>query len=161
MLTAQRLQEVVIYEPETGLFTWRQTLSNRAITGRQAGTIDARGYLVIKIDGKRHQANRLAWIYVHGRLPNGVVDHFDGVLTNNRISNLREVPQSTNTKNNKVSKNNTSGHPGVYLNKRTGRWYAQIWDSMKCIHLGNFIDKADAVAARKLAEERLGYVVRI
>ncbi|WP_324710403.1 HNH endonuclease signature motif containing protein [Pseudomonas citronellolis] len=160
MLTADLLRDIIHYDPVSGLFTWKRTLSNRAKEGHLAGTVTDRGYLVITIARRRMQAHRLAWLYVHGEEPAGVIDHLDGDALNNRIVNLRVVPQATNTKNNKVSMNNTSGHPGVYLNKRTGRWYAQIWDSMKCIHLGNFTDKADAVAARKLAEGQLGYVVR-
>lgn len=160
MLTAETLKELVHYDPETGIFTWRRTLSNRAQQGHSAGTYTQRGYVVITIARRRMQAHRLAWLYVHGADPEGVIDHIDGNAANNAICNLRVVAQAVNTKNNKIAVNNTSGHPGVYLNRRTNRWYAQIWDGMKCLSLGTFDTKHEAISVRKIAENQLGYVVR-
>lgn len=96
---------------------------------------------MIKALGRLYSAHRLAWLYFHGINPSGVIDHIDGDPSNNAINNLRDVKQSTNTKNNKISKNNTSGYPGVYLNKRTGKWAVQIWNNKKVICVGTFIKK--------------------
>lgn len=48
---------------------------------------------------------------------------------------------------------NTSGYNGVYLNKRTGKWIAQITFKSKTYHLGSFEEIEDAVRARKRGEE--------
>lgn len=48
---------------------------------------------------------------------------------------------------------NTSGHTGVYLNRRNGRWAAQITFKGKTYYLGSYTDKQEAVLARKRGEE--------
>ena len=50
---------------------------------------------------------------------------------------------------------NTSGYNGVYWNKRTNKWIAQIGFKGKKYHLGSFNKVEDAVKARKNAEERI------
>lgn len=48
---------------------------------------------------------------------------------------------------------NTSGYNGVYLNRRTGLWSAQITFKGKTYFLGSFKDIQDAVKARRKGEE--------
>lgn len=48
---------------------------------------------------------------------------------------------------------NTSGYNGVYLNKRTGKWTAQITFKGKTYYLGSYNDIQAAVNARKRGEE--------
>ncbi len=48
---------------------------------------------------------------------------------------------------------NTSGVTGVYQNKRTGKWCAQITFKRKTYFLGAYEKKEDAVKARKRGEE--------
>lgn len=55
----------------------------------------------------------------------------------------------------KPIKNNTSGVTGVCFNTTTKRWTAQITFKGKRTHLGTFINKEDAIKARKYAEEKL------
>jgi len=50
---------------------------------------------------------------------------------------------------------NSSGHNGVYLNKKTKKWVAQITFKGKTYYLGTFAKIEDAVTARKKAEERM------
>ena len=51
----------------------------------------------------------------------------------------------------KISRNNTSGHKGVYLKR--GKWAAQIQYKKKIYRLGVYDRLEDAVKARRLAEE--------
>lgn len=53
----------------------------------------------------------------------------------------------------KLIASNTSGHTGVYLNKRTGRWEARITFKGKTYYLGSYIDRQDAIRARERGEE--------
>lgn len=53
----------------------------------------------------------------------------------------------------KLGVNNTSGHVGVYKQKRSGKWIAQITFRQKTYYLGSFTDFKDAVAARERGEE--------
>lgn len=160
MITRAELKNILNYNPTTGDFTWIRSTSNRVSAGSRAGYKNKRGYIKIKALGHLYSAHRLAWLYFHGINPSGVIDHIDGNPSNNAITNLRDVKQSINTKNNKISKNNTSGYPGVYLNKRTGKWVVQIWNNKKAICVGTFINKTEAIKARKEKEIELEYRTR-
>lgn len=50
-------------------------------------------------------------------------------------------------------RSNTSGYTGVYQNKQTGKWRAQITFRRKTYYLGSFEKLEDAVKARKRGEE--------
>ncbi len=53
----------------------------------------------------------------------------------------------------KPSKANTSGYTGVYQDKRTGKWNAQIRLKGKAYYLGSYTNIEDAVKARRRGEE--------
>lgn len=53
----------------------------------------------------------------------------------------------------KLNRNNTSGCTGVYLNKKQGKWIAQIGFKGKKYYLGAYDDKQDAIRARKQGEK--------
>ena len=48
---------------------------------------------------------------------------------------------------------NTSGYNGVYWNKKTGKWVAQITFRKKTYYLGSYSKLEDAVTARRRGEE--------
>ena len=50
---------------------------------------------------------------------------------------------------------NTSGHTGVYLDKRSGKWQAYINYKKKRYYLGFFTNIDDAIRARKEGEARI------
>lgn len=54
---------------------------------------------------------------------------------------------------NRLISSNTSGHTGVYLNQRSGKWVAQITFKGKTYYLGSYSDKHEAVKARERGEE--------
>lgn len=53
----------------------------------------------------------------------------------------------------RVLPTNTSGYTGVYQNRRSGKWCAQITFKRKTYYLGSYDRLEDAVAARKRGEE--------
>lgn len=55
----------------------------------------------------------------------------------------------------KMLKNNTSGVTGVSFDKTRGKWTAQIVFKGKNYYLGRYIEKKDAIVARKEAEKHL------
>lgn len=81
------------------------------------------------------------------------VDHINGDKWDNRKCNLRIVTHADNTKNRKLDKRNKSGYTGVKETK-TGTWNAQIYCDGKCINLGTYKTKEEAVKARKAGEEK-------
>lgn len=84
-----------------------------------------------------------------GKPPKGMVtDHINGDGLDNRKSNLRFCTVSENAMNSKLPSNNTSGHRGVFWNKRLRKWAAQIQANQKTYYLGVFQEKTDAIQAR-------------
>lgn len=110
-LTQARLKELLRYDPETGVFTWL-VRRNGVKSDGLAGAIYNNGYVVIKIDGKRYGAHRLAWQYMTGALPEDQIDHRDLDKANNRWDNLRPATDLQNIANR--SSWSKSGFKGVY-----------------------------------------------
>lgn len=164
-LTSERLREVLDYNPETGDFTWKETLSVRAVKGRHAGTSGDRSVVTIRIDKKHHKAHRLVWLYVYGVWPSGMIDHIDGNPANNAIANLRDCTMTENLGNSKKRKNNTSGFKGVtYSIDRKHRhkpWRVALKVAGKRIRTGGFTTPEEAHEKYKeLALEHFGEFAR-
>lgn len=83
-----------------------------------------------------------------------IVDHINRNGFDNRKQNLRLCTPQQNCMNKSIQNNNTSGTPGVSWRKDRKKWRAFITINGKQIPLGNYIEKDDAIAARKAAEEK-------
>jgi HNH endonuclease len=152
IVTAERLRELLNYDPETGVFTWRLADGRLVTGGDVAGTRHSRGYIVISVGGRRYFAHRLAWLYVTGAWPTHHIDHVNGVAHDNRIANLREATPAQNTRNGKLHRDNKSGLKGV--SRAGNHWRATIGIGRRTVHLGCFktpeaAHAAYCVAARK------------
>lgn len=147
-----KLKKVLRYDCDTGQFTWLVT-TGKAIKGNAAGNLDADGYLRIKFGGKKHYAHRLAWFFMTGEMPNQLIDHVNGVRSDNKFSNLREATPGQNLGNSKASWS-SSGLRGVSWHRKTGTWQAQIQIKGKNKHLGHFQRAEDAHAAYVKASKR-------
>jgi hypothetical protein len=149
MLTAERLRELMDYDPETGVFTRRVHAGarGRGRAGDVAGSVDDKGYIRIVVDGRRRLAHRLAWLYVTGEWPAEQIDHISGVRDDNRMCNLREATHAENCRNAKRRSGRT-GFKGVV--PRGNRYIARIKKGGRCIHLGTFETPEAAHAAYRL-----------
>jgi hypothetical protein len=138
IITAERLRELLHYDPWTGVFTWRVRTSNYVKVGDVAGCVSVDGYISIKIDGYSYRAHRLAWLYMTGRWPADGIDHINMDRVDNRIANLREATKSQNRMNSYLSANSSSGFKGVTWDKRECKWRAVLVIGRKQKHLGYF-----------------------
>jgi len=87
----------------------------------------ANGYLYVRINGSNYIAHRLAWLFATGRVPGQMIDHINGVKTDNRFANLRDESPAVNSQNVRgLRVNNSSGFHGVYFHKASGKWMSQI-----------------------------------
>lgn len=155
-LTADRLREVLLYDPASGTFTWRKKMSSRAMPGQAAGTTSRYGYVQIRIDGVIHRASRLAWLYMTGAAPTGDIDHINRRRADNRWCNLRDVPPNVNRQNlGPDSTKNKHGKMGVALHEPTGLYAAQIKLNGKHKNLGYFKTVDEANEAYIAAKRRL------
>jgi len=90
MLTAKRLRKILRYDPKTGSFRWKVTISSRATSSSVAGALGRRGHRQIRIDGKLYQASRPAWLYKTGTWPKAGIQFVNGNNSDTRWTNLRE-----------------------------------------------------------------------
>lgn len=155
MINQSELKEIIEYNPDTGVFTWK--ISKQGIKKKQAGSGDGKGYIDIKINQKKYKAHRLAWLYMTGELPGKQIDHINHNRSDNRWGNLRLASHSENMRNQTIPKNNNSGVIGVFFHKRDKKWIASINHKNRKINLGSFAKKHQAIAARKQAEIKHGY----
>lgn len=153
MITQEQLKEILHYDPETGVFSWAINRGFKMKVGDKAGTINKKGYVMIYYKKKCYISHRLAWLYMTGDYP-FVIDHINGVRSDNRYVNLRSSSVLENNRNRGIG-SNSSGCLGVSFVKN--RWYAYIGVGYKTKHLGSYINIEDAIAARKEAEKMYGF----
>ncbi len=138
----ERLREVLNYDADTGVFTWRLALSPVVNFGTVAGSVMAAGQVHIGIDGVYYMAHRLAWFYVHGVWPTKEIDHANMVKSDNRMANLRPANDQQNSANRRASRNNRLGVKGVGIStlrkRKPQRYRARIRVNNVLIHLGYF-----------------------
>lgn len=170
-LTAEQLRALLHYDPDTGLFTWREGIrhwraglpagTNTVRSGKRSsetvigiGTTSERRYPEIGIRKSVYKAHRLAWLYVYGEWPDGVIDHINGNGCDNRIVNLRVATAAGNAMNRPRRVDNTSGYKGISWNKKSSQWLAHIGHNGKILHLGLFDTIEEAKTVRDEAARR-------
>ena len=99
---------------------------NRKWNREYPGVIDKNGYVRVNVffRGERFKLwkHRLVFFLVRRRFPKEI-DHLNGIKTDNRIENLREVNRSENELNKprRWKKNADSGLPGIHKKGRVFR----------------------------------------
>jgi hypothetical protein len=156
-LTAETLKQLLSYDAETGQFVWLVSLGS-AKAGTMAGhvwtdTVKERSckYWRIQIYGKKHQAHRLAWLYVKGCWPEHEIDHIDTDGLNNRWVNLREADDTQQACNRSIRSDNTSGLKGVSFHKASQKWQVKVTHKGCQKHIGLFETREAAFAAQRAA----------
>lgn len=147
------LRELLRFDPETGVLYWLQT-RGKARKGGVAGRADHKGYLKLQIRKGTYAAHRIVWALHYGEWPSRTIDHINGQRADNRISNLRLATVTENNRNTKKRADNTSGYKGVSLNRKSGKFQAEIHVDGKTIYLGMYdtAEEAHRVYALKATE---------
>lgn len=150
---AAALRELVHYDKDTGLFTWKHGQAG----GAKVGTSDPDGYRLLRFQGRNHFQHRLAWLWVYGAWPSGQIDHINGEKSDNRLANLRDVSGRINNQNRKSAlSRNISGYLGVSFHRwaKTKPWAAGISADGVRYNLGRF-DTPEEAHAKYIEAKRV------
>ena len=127
MLETQ-LKETYSYNSITGGFIRIKRTKNR-LAGEIVGCLDkSTGYIKLGLGLKVYHAHRLAWLYIHGYLPNKV-DHINGIRHDNRLCNLRACSDRQNSQNTNLRSDNTSGIKGLGYDSIRKVYVTQIYSN--------------------------------
>lgn len=172
-ISPEVLRSLVAYSPDTGALVWRERPAssfkaphmaacwNRNYAGQPAlAALNSEGYGTGSVLGERMKAHRVAWAIQTGQWPKGEVDHLNGVRSDNRWANLRDVPRSRNQRNARMQRNNTSGATGVTWRGDRQKWRADMSLNGRYVFLGEFARKEDAERARIAAQRQNGFTDR-
>lgn len=155
-MTRERLAELLVYEPETGVLRWKVSVGGRGAkngkgkypAGSVAGCTDSHGYVAIRVDGDLHRAHRLAWLLMTGSWPKNDIDHINGDRKCNVWTNLRDVDRKANLQNSLRCRGAKSGYRGVEVKTgRTTRYAARIQDGSNRVSVGTFDTPEEASSA--------------
>lgn len=147
LLTAERLRELIDYDPETGLFTHRMS-RGPVKAGDVAGCGNGLGYRRIRVDGPQYRSARLAYLWMTGEWPPEEIDHINRNPADDRWDNLRAVSPSQNLLNRKLPRS-TNMPTGVQ--RQGNRFEAKISVHRKLCYLGMFSTPEAASAAYQRA----------
>jgi len=157
-------EEKLRYCKKTGKLFWKGNSRN---SGKEAGGLRTNRtggvYCVVGIghEGAIYKlfAHRIIWMLTYDYWPTEL-DHINGLGSDNRLENLREVSRSENNKNHRRQSNNSSGIAGVtFINKRN-MWRAYGNAEGRQIHLKITSDFFEACCARKSWESLNGFSYR-
>lgn len=167
------LRKLLRADPATGKLFWLErprcffnddmtcTRWNTRHAGQEAFTsVNNHGYIQGGILNQKYSGHHVIWALCHGRWPRHQIDHINGVRTDNRIKNLRDVPQSQNVKNSRLSSNNTSGICGVRWDGARSKWFAYGRADGPIKNLGRYSCLGLAIKARMKFQKENGFSPR-
>ena len=173
-ITPEIVRELLDYDPETGIFTWKPRERHwfkshrgyKAWHGRYAGkragslfTEHRYKYQTrrLKIAGVPMLEHRAVWMWMTGEPAPEEIDHRNRDATDNRWRNLRASTHAENMLNMSRYKTNKTGYVGVFWYAKLNKWSASGHAGGKQHHLGYFEDYQDAVAASAGFRKANGY----
>ena len=150
------LREWLAYDLETGKFTVKKLRpsQNRNKIGDEVGVI-VDGRFQIKTGGIKYSRSRLAWFFAYGAMPDGVIEHINGDLLDDRLCNLREASRNDVSRKIEINKRNSTGYPGVSFHKKSGKFSAQVRMNGNNYYLGLYDDPKEASVARQMSRDFL------
>lgn len=140
-----------VFEYRQGQLFWKEpTNPKRTPVGTLAGTVSKRGYVHIQYKRKIYKGHYLVYL-MHTGQSCKLLDHINGVLTDNKIENLRPATVAQNQRNAALRKDNSSGVKNVSWHSRLGKWGVQLSVGRKIKHFGYYDDLGLAAQAAQKA----------
>jgi hypothetical protein len=143
-LSFDRVDELLAYDPETGLLRWKISRGSR-MKGGVAGNRTQK-MVQVQIDGGGYVAHRLAWLLMTGTWPETELDHRNLDSFDNRWENLRVATHQQNCCNRRREVRNKSGFKGVHWHSVLKKWRTQIKVNGVITRLGAFNSAEEAYA---------------
>ena len=94
-----RLKTFLSYDPLDGNIVFTDTRYGAVEIGQVAGHVRKDGYISLSHRDQLYMAHRVAWALYYNKWPEHTIDHINRDGTDNRIENLRDVPQAVNNTN--------------------------------------------------------------
>lgn len=160
-ITPEVVRQLLDYNPDNGVLTWRKRSRGWFKNNRRWGTWNSRyagkaagsvwtspktGYQSrqIYILGKNKKEHRLIWMWMTGEYPPKQIDHINRDATDNRWSNIRSTKNISNNMNMSMNSSNTSGVSGVCWHKHAKKWVAkcEVNGVRHCLGYFNNLDEA-------------------
>jgi len=154
MIDQETVKRLFYYDADSGSLFWRKGNGGNVKPWQQVKANNGHGYYTAKVHGRSYLAHRLAWLYVHGSMPEGDIDHKNRIRNDNRLCNLRSVSRTDNCQNISLPSHNKSGHIGVSWHKSNNAWNVYVKVNKKNYWLGYYKDLDEAIAARKAGEQK-------
>ena len=133
-LIKSELEKRFEYHKNTGVLVWK----TGRCRGKEAGCINAEGYIKVRLNRKNVSAHRIIWVLMTGDCIDGMtIDHKDRNRSNNCWNNLRLATRLEQNFN-KISKG---------FVRKGKRYHARIRIKGKDIHLGVFDTEHEAHSA--------------
>ena len=141
------LDRLFLIDAEMGRVFWKTPPSNHTrLINKEAGSMRGgrKTYCVIKINGIPYKRSYIVFAASRRIWPSDLIDHINGISTDDRLCNLREANVFQNAWNHKGRRKSSPLPMGVRF--IGGRYQARISHNKKMIYLGVF-DSADSASA--------------
>ena len=147
-LTYEDVRKLFDYRSD-GKLIWKVRKGSKGVGAIVGSMCNRNVYSIMQINSEKYRTHRVIWLWYHGYMPEGGLDHINRIKSDNRIENLREVSQQCNMRNVGNGAKNESGVKRVYKHKGWSVWRVQLSKH----YIGTFKCFDEAVLHRLAAEQ--------
>jgi hypothetical protein len=147
---AHDVGQLVSYNSESGTLCWSANHPTHSKRGKPIGST-SHGYITFRLLGGHAAGHRVAWLLHFGEWPSGHIDHVNGIRSDNRIANLRDVTPYANARN----------KPSILVGRMVGavrdgdEWSAVILKYAQTVEVGRFSTSKEASEAAKHEQQKV------